>query len=193
MRSVPGRLGICALLLLSVVAPPAATAAETDSCFVPKSLTRVRPDADGDPIRVDVGVFLIDLVDVDELEESFTADFFVRLRWRDPRLSVEARGHALDDCTLELADIWHPDVHPVNLRGVTRERELDVDVMPDGTVQFSERILGEFSAVLDLNEFPFDTHTLRIQLASSEYGPLDVVFAIDETETGRMETASLGG
>ena len=39
---------------------------------------------------------------------------------------------------------------------------------------------------MDLNDFPFDTHTLRIQLASFEYGPPDVVFAIDETETGRM-------
>ena len=193
-RRIRRPVALISLLLLSMIAPAAAAvAAETDPCSIPESLTDIRPDADGDPIRVNLGIFLVDLVDIDELRESFTVDFFVRLRWRDPRLSVAALGHALDDCTLELADIWHPDVHPVNQRGIARERERDVDVMPDGTVRLRERILGELSASLNLNDFPFDSQTLQIQLASFEYGPADVVFAIDEAETGRMENAFLGG
>ncbi len=46
---------------------------------------------------------------------------------------------------------------------------------------------------MDLDDFPFDTQTLRIELASFEYGPPDVVFALDETATGRMEGAFIGG
>ena len=193
-RRIRRAVSLISLLLLSMIAPAAAAvAAETDPCSIPESLTDVRPDADGDPIRVNLGIFLVDLVDIDELRESFTVDFFVKLRWRDPRLSVAALGRALDDCTLELAEIWHPDVHPVNQRGIARERERDVDVMPDGTVRLRERILGELSASLNLNDFPFDTQKLQIQLASFEYGPADVVFAIDEAETGRTENAFLGG
>lgn len=193
MRGVSGRLGICTLLFLTVVAAPATAAAQVDPCSVPKSQTRVRPDPDGDPIRVEVGVLLIDIVDVDELHESFKADFILSLTWRDPRLSAAARGEAMDDCSLGLADIWDPDVHPVNQRGVTREPEQDVDIAPDGTARFTERVTGELSTSLDLNEFPFDTQRLRIQLASFEYGPQDVVFVVDEATTGRMEGMFIGG
>lgn len=186
---------LSALLLLTATALPFTftAAEETDPCSVSKSLTRVRPDPDGDPIRVEVGVFLIDIVDVDELKESFKVDFILSLAWRDPRLSAEARGRALDDCTLGLGDVWDPDVHPVNQRGVTREREQDVDIAPDGTVRFSERITGELSTSLDLNEFPFDTQRLRIQLVSFEYGPQDVIFDVDEAATARMENVFIGG
>ncbi len=92
-------------------------------------------------------------MDVDELQESFKADFLLSLSWRDPRLSAAARGGAMDDCSLGLADIWDPDVHPLNQRGVTREREQDVDIAPDGTARFSERVTGELSTSLDLNEY----------------------------------------
>ncbi len=132
-------------------------------------------------------------MDVDELKESFKVDLVLSLAWRDPRLSAEARGEAMDDCSLGLADIWDPDVHPVNQRGVTREGAQDVDIAPDGTVRFSERITGELSTSLDLDEFPFDTQSLRIQLASFEYGPNDIVFAVNEAETGRMEDVFIGG
>jgi len=187
------RLG--ALLLLAATALPftCTAAAETDPCAVTKSEIRVRPDPDGEPIRVEVGVFLIDIVDVDELKESFKVDLVLSLVWRDPRLSAEVRGEAMDDCSLGLGDIWDPDVHPVNQRGVTRERAQDVDIAPDGTVRFSERIMGELSASLDLDEFPFDKQWLRIQLASFEYGPQDVVFVVDESETGRIEDVFIGG
>jgi hypothetical protein len=193
MRCVVERFGICALVLLAMLASPTAAAAETEPCFIPKSLTRIRPDADGEPIRVDVGVYVLDLIDIDELQESFKVDFLLSLRWRDPRLSAEVRGPHMDDCTLGLVDIWDPAIHPVNQRGITRERERDVDIMPDGTVRFSERILGELSATMDLVDFPFDAQRLRIQLASFEYGPLDVVFVQDSTTTGLMEEAFIGG
>ena len=182
------------LLLMTTALPFTFTAAEeTDICSVSKSLTRVRPDPDGDPIRVEVGIYLIDVVDVDELKESFKVDLILSLMWRDPRLSAEARGGAMDDCSLGLGDIWDPDVHPVNQRGVTRESAQDVDIAPDGTVRFSERITGELSTSLDLDEFPFDTQWLRIQLASFEYGPQNVIFIVDESETGRMDDVFIGG
>jgi hypothetical protein len=168
-------------------------AAEADYCSVPKSLTRVRPDSGGDPVRVEVGVMLIDIFDVDELKESFKADFILSLSWLDPRLSAETLGQAIDDCRIGLSDIWNPNVHLVNRRGAIREGAQDVDITPDGTVRFSERITGEMSTTLDLKEFPFDTQGLRIQIASFEYGPQDVVFAVDEAKTGRIEELFIGG
>lgn len=186
----------CALFLIwaTLAVPALSVAAETsDPCAVPKSLTRIRPDSDGSPIPVRVGVLLIDLVDVDELQESFKVDFLLSLSWRDPRLAADARGGPMDDCVIGLTDIWNPDVHPVNQRGMSRESARDVDIAPDGSVTFSERILAELSTPLDLDDFPFDRQELKIQLISFEYGPEDVVFEQEERFTGQLESAFIGG
>lgn len=190
-----GRLTICLLLTGAFVTVDgvAAVGEAADPCSVHKSLARVRPDADGDPIPVKIGLLLIDVVDVDELQESFTVDFLLSMSWRDERLSAAARGAPMEDCVLGLADVWDPDVHPVNQRGITRERARDVDIAPDGTVSFSERILGELSTPLDLNDFPFDTQRLTIKLASFEYGPEDLVFIMDDAATGRVDDLFIGG
>jgi hypothetical protein len=164
-----------------------------DVCSIPAGLARIRPEPDGEPVRIAVGVFLFDVVGIYELEESFRVDFALSLRWRDPRLSAAARGGSLEDCRFGLADIWHPVVHPINQRGLTRERERDADIADDGTVQFSERINGELSSFLELGDFPFDAQRLKIQLASFEYGPEDVVFVVDEARTGRLEGMFLAG
>jgi hypothetical protein len=189
-----GRL-LCVVLAASSLVMGASTAAGqvNDLCSVPRSLERVRPDADGDPIPVKIGVLLIDVVDVNELQESFKVDFLLSMSWRDPRLSAAARGGPMDDCVLGLEDVWDPDVHPVNQRGVTRDRARDVDIAEDGTVNFSERILGELSTALDLQDFPFDTQRLTIKLASFEYGPEDMILIEDEATTGRVDDLFVGG
>lgn len=47
----------------------------SDGCVVPKNLTRARPNSAVEPIVVGVGVFLIDVIEVNEVEESFRVDF----------------------------------------------------------------------------------------------------------------------
>jgi len=136
------------------------------------------------PTTVEVGVFLIDLIKVNEVEESYGVDFTLRLSWRDSRLSAAERGSSLEDCRLKLSEIWHPQVDLINQRGVALSQNADVDISDDGTVRFSERLTGTLSSGLDLREFPFDTQRLRIQLASFEYGPEDVVFVVQEGRTG---------
>jgi len=165
----------------------------TDVYIISKTLTRIRPDHDGKPVQVEVGIFIIDVIDVDEVTESFEADFLLNLKWQDPRLSEVAFGFSLEDYKLSLSDIWHPSIHPINRRGLTREQVRDVDIDPEGTVRFSERIYGEFSSPLDLVEFPFDDQQLKIQLASFEYGPEDVIFIVDSAKTGRSDEILLGG
>ncbi len=189
------RLGLCVVLAAFFLAVGTAVAADPvgDPCSVPKTLERVRPDAGGAPVPVEIGVMLIDVVGVDEPQESFTVDFLLSMSWRDPRLSAAERGASMEDCVLGLADVWDPDVHPVNQRGVTRERARDVDIAADGTVWFTERILGELSAELDLQDFPFDTQELTIKLASFEYGPEDVRFVADDETTGRVDGLFVAG
>ena len=205
MRSSTRLLGLARAALLSLpwlwplaaVTPSGpAVAAETapeDTCSISRRLTRIRPDPDGEPVAVHVGIALIDLSEINEVAESFGVDFKLVLQWRDPRLAAEARGASLEDCRLGLADIWHPEIDLVNQRSIRRDPQRDVDVSADGTVQFSERIFAELHADLDLRPFPFDRQRLKIQLASFEYGPDDVVFVVDRASTGRLDAIRLAG
>ena len=160
-----------------------------DRCVVPKNLTRTRPNPDVEPVVVEVEVFLIDVIEVNEVKESFGVDFALSLSWRDPRLSAAERGASLEDCRVTLAEIWHPQVDLINQRGVAIAQNVDVDIDIDGTVSFSERLTGMLSSPLDLRQFPFDTQTLRIQIASFEYGPEDVKFVV--RERGRVGLAGI--
>ncbi len=107
----------------------------------------------------------------------------------------------MEDCRVTLAEIWHPQVDLINQRGVALlAQNVDVDIAIDGTVSFSERLTGMLSSPLDrltgmlsspldLRQFPFDTQTLRIQVASFEYGPEDVRFVV--RERGRVGLAGI--
>ncbi|MDH3771821.1 MAG: hypothetical protein OET79_12670 [Nitrospirota bacterium] len=85
------------LLCIAIFANGVASAADApsvqdDLCFIPPILTRSPPESNGQPVQVQIGVLLIDVVEINDVTESFTADFKVRIRWKDPRLSVAALG-----------------------------------------------------------------------------------------------------
>ena len=73
----------------------------------------VRPDPVGVPTEVSIGVFVLDLVVIDDLEQEFTADLFANVRWQDARLA--ASGASSAERVLPLAQVWNPAVKPVSM------------------------------------------------------------------------------
>jgi hypothetical protein len=189
-----------ALLLLcaTIFANGVASAADdlsrpTDPCFIPPLLTRNPPETNGQPVHVKIGILLIDVVEINDVTESFTADFKVRIRWKDPRLSAEALGHSLEHCRFPIDDVWNPDIQPINQRGTVSKGRLHSLVASDGTVSVVARVYTILSNPLNLHDFPFDTQHLRVQFASMKYNPSEVTFITDEARTGRLEGLSIPG
>jgi hypothetical protein len=184
---------LAAASLQGVSAAAQGPAVSADLCSIPKHLTRIRPNPGGEPVGVKVGITLIDVIELNDVAESFKVDFMLNLQWQDARLSASERGGSLEDCILGLNDIWNPHFQLVNRRGRILEQEQDVDIAADGTVRFVERIFGELSSPLDLHDFPFDVQRLPMQFASFIYGPEDVIFVADDTRTPRLESISQSG
>jgi len=184
---------LAAAFLSGVSAATPGPDVSADFCSIPKHLTRIRLNPDGEPVRVKVGITLIDIIDLNDVSESFKVDFVLNLQWQDPRLSASARGGSLESCILGLDDLWNPHVHLVNRRGGILEQEQDVDIAADGAVRYTERIFAELSSPLDLHDFPFDVQRLQMQFASFVYGPEDVIFVADDTRTPRLESISQSG
>jgi hypothetical protein len=166
---------------------------QDDPCFIPPVLTRSLPETNGQPVQVQIGVLLIDVVEINDVTESFTADFKIRIRWKDPRLSATALGHSLENCRFPIDDVWNPDIQPINQRGTVHKGKLQSLVASDGTVSVVARLYSILSNPLDMHDFPFDTQHLRIQFASMKYNPNEITFITDEARTGRLEGLSIPG
>jgi len=128
---------------------------------------KTRPNEKEGPTKVSVAFYIIDIEDIDNKKQSFTADVVIRLKWNDPRLS-DAKG------PIPLNAIWNPNVQIYNLRdSETRLPEI-VTILNDRTVQYTQRYYAKLSSHLDFKDFPFDEQTLSISLLAFGFTPNEV-------------------
>ena len=158
------------LLIWFVIAIRLAQSAEA-----PASIDR--PAADTGPTQVSVGIWIVDITNIDSAQQNFTADIATTLRWKDPRLSHTGSG--VTHYTLD--QIWHPRVGIANeTSSVTRKLSDSVDVESDGTVIYRQRFVGAFTQSLRLQSFPFDRQTFRLHFVAVRYRTNEVLFVPDE-------------
>lgn len=158
MRRIPFLLAI--LLAVPAGAPFVASDPAADSNVL------TRPGAADGPTRVTLGLFLIDLIDVSGPDQSFQADLFIRAGWNDPRLAGRWDGTR----TVALSQIWHPTFQIVNQRGVTDALPPELLVEPDGRVTYRHRVIGRFSARMELQDFPLDHQRFQVRIVTPGMG-----------------------
>jgi hypothetical protein len=146
-----------------------------------------RPGAEDGPIRISVGLYLVDLVDIDDAERLLTADFVVWVSWSDPRLAKT--GTALR--RYPSGEVWTPGVIIRNERSLRRSLPEIVDVDADGNVLYRQRYTGTVTSITDLSDFPFDRQVLRIQVVAGGLTTDEVEFEIQPTRTGRADELSV--
>jgi len=144
-------------------------------------------------VVVGVRALVLKVFQIDEANQTFKVDAVLGLNWQDARLSADARGSGLSDCDLSVDDIWHPDVRALNQRAVVRRLGDRVTVANDGRVAYSQQILADYSADLDLTGFPFDTQRLAIRLASFQYGVDDITFQPEVIDVAELPDRDLAG
>ena len=142
------------------------------------------------PIPVDVGIFVIDVSEVDDAAQTFRVDFHLSARWHDEQL---ADPDSTRIRRLALSDVWHPQLGIRNRRNVELLFPMEVEVDRDGNAHYRQRISGELSARLDLRDFPFDRQVLPIEVASLRYGPEEVSLEVDTERTGSLDRFTLPG
>ena len=157
------KLSILSLLLISTMTVAAAGADE---------LTGTRPGTEGQPLTMHGALVLLDVSKIDGADQSFTADVFMLLQWKDERLASETNGLR----RMPLDSVWNPRIQIINQRRIWKTFPEEVDVSPDGTVIFRQRYYGIFSSPLDLHDFPLDHHPFRLQVVIPGYGPEEIEF-----------------
>lgn len=149
------------------------------------------------PTKVEVGMYLISLVEVSAPSESFPtfkAEIFLDLEWHDPRLafSEESIGTEREvflehEAELELERIWWPDIEFENEQGERHTESRELVIHHDGHVEYSERFQGVFTVDMELIKFPFDHQNLTIHAESFSWDDRYVVFEPLPEKTGFNE------
>ena len=157
------------------------------------SLVTQRPDPDGVPTRVSIGFFIIDVVEIDDVAQTFKTDVIATISWTDPRLALPPDAVDRADRIFALGQLWNPALTLVNRRNADILAPDLARVTADGGVTFEARRFAELASPLDLKDFPFDTQVLRMDIASTRYGPDEVELVVDDATSGRLGNFSLSG
>jgi hypothetical protein len=122
------------------------------------------------PTEVTVSFDVLQITAIDDADEQFHFDGYVRKAWIDPRLrydsSVLDRPHCdvpnpAEVCGAE-GGIWCPELQFMNdVSDIQPDRDA-LRVFPNGRVEYRARYTGDFSTDLDLRRFPFDSQKLLI-------------------------------
>ncbi len=168
-------------------------AALANTCSIPSDIVVARPDPVGVPTEITVGVFVIDIIGINNATQAFSADLHVSVGWQDKRLSQESLGYSLENCRVNFLDIWHPYLGILNQRSMTKVFDDIVQIDREGNVLYRQRGIGELTAPVDLKNFPFDHQLFSISIASFRYASDEVSLVVDESRTGRLGRFSLAG
>lgn len=151
----------------------------SEACPTPNVRTDVRPDPDGPPTKISVGLRLIDLIGIDDVSQTLTGDIAIQLTWTDPRLED------LAGCKIELADIWDPNLDFSNSGRLNGKLPEIVRIGSGGLVTYAQRFYGSLATYHNLRDFPFDKQLFRIWLMSLIHDETEVALTVDEAVTGR--------
>ena len=130
--------------------------------FCEESSITSPPDTTNGPVIVNVTMKLLDINEIDGASQSFNANVFFELEWVDRRLVHKGK----DERKVKLDEIWHPNMEFANETFLRRTFPRIAYVSPEGKVTFFQRMVGDFSQALTLNEFPFDVQTIELVLVA---------------------------
>jgi hypothetical protein len=152
------------------------------------------PNPPSSPTVVKVGIFLADIVDLDEVNETFQAEIVVVAQWEDPRLAFDPAEQGTDMKLFqgqfqfnEVFSGWWPQLLIVNEIGTGDINAITIEVHPDGRVRYMEQRNVTLETPMELRAFPFDTQTLEAKMIAFGNYSGQVLLEVDELALGATE------
>ncbi|MFM9035137.1 MAG: hypothetical protein ACKOQ4_12800 [Mycobacterium sp.] len=134
--------------------------------------------------KVTVGVYINDLQDLDLATDSYTVDFYLWMRWRNPKIDPSQTIETMNSNAFQ-------NTTSSATGGVTGKPLYPEPIaQPDGSRYQILRYQGVFSRRMNLEKFPFDTQNLVLVFEDSiaalprlEYVPDTVPVALNQAVT----------
>jgi gamma-aminobutyric acid receptor subunit beta len=182
-----------ALLLSPFMALSVSAQGGAEPCTLVNYDPTVRPDPEGKPTAVRVGIYVVEIDQIDNVEQSFRIDFFVILSWHDARLGDVVRHAGRNRCVLPRLAVWEPRLVLFNRRDLTPQLPDVVTVDNEGNARYVQRLYGDLRSPLDLRDFPTDSQVLPVTAISIEYGPDQLRLDFNEEAPSRGDDFLIPG
>ncbi|MBS0603660.1 MAG: hypothetical protein JSS60_01340 [Verrucomicrobia bacterium] len=133
------------------------------------------------PVTVLTKCYLTKLFAINAAHETFDAEFYLTLHWKDPRLVFDGGTQGNSQLYLEeavkdkLKTIWWPQLEYTNAQTMHINNQI-LEIYPDGSVDYHMSVLGTFSSPMNFSDFPFDTQILKITIDSFVWDKNALVF-----------------
>lgn len=134
-----------------------------------------------EPRQVELGVYILDILEIDEPAAQFAVQLLVGTYWQDPSVAFEGTQPRVwrEEAALEEANaMWRP---MVEFNRTTAPAEIEHSILrihPDGRVEFERQMNVRLATDLDLRRLPFDTQRLQLELESFQYQAHEVAFML---------------
>ena len=153
--------------------------------------TGITPPPGETPVPVQVGIYLIDITNIDETRNTFEVELDVLVRWTDPRMAFDPEAAGTDRRVYvgPKADkffdgLWTAQIvlaNPVGQMGIGARK---ITVHADGRMEISALVNSTLRTNLDYRRFPFDSQVLPIILESFAWNNQVVELVTDPDRTG---------
>jgi hypothetical protein len=177
---------IVKLLLIAVflllVFPPVLRAATRGPGEPPVLVTYQAPP--GHDVKVRVGLYLLNLVALDEVHQTFTCTGYLTEKWKDPRLAFSSSESTQAKHYYHREDVWFPLLQFDNSAAPRTEASYLLAVAPDGAVEYVEKFAVRLSSNMGLRAFPFDSQELNVYIHPFAGDVGRVVLTVDPDSTG---------
>ncbi|MEE9141882.1 MAG: hypothetical protein V3U59_04145, partial [Gammaproteobacteria bacterium] len=133
----------------------------------------VVPPVEGEPVQVQAGIYVVDIANINEVNNTFHVEMDMIATWNDPRLAFDRVEAGSDRRVLLgtesakfLERLWSPNMVPENAIGPYNMIRLKTTIFSDGKITLEARLAITLSAILDYRRFPFDKQILPIRIGS---------------------------
>jgi len=143
------------------------------------------------PKQIDVGIYVINIEEVNSAKQSYKATLALDMKWNDPTLICASSEDKDKIRKFNLEEIWNPSMVILNEQRVFKQYQYKVWVDCLGNVEYGLILYGDFETIANIKEFPFDQRPLKIEIVSTEYETSELQFVNNKTITGRDEHFSV--
>ena len=148
------------------------------------------PNPDG-PVLVDLGLYIVQITAINIADNTFRIEGFLDLIWCDSRLAYSSSETGRQEeifleeaANNKIEEIWWPDIEFTNQAGAPDIENMELIILPDGTINYQERFSVELEAHYDLRQFPFDRQLLEIEIESFAWDSEYLVLHQEEDKIG---------
>ena len=139
------------------------------------------------PQKIVIGAYINDIQELDTERGSFTIDFYLWFRWKDPQVDPTDSIEVMNSNAME-----NTTSSPTG--GVSGRPFPDPPAdMPDGSKYQGFRYQGVFSQNMNLHRFPFDIQNLTVQLEDIDQDSRQLEFVPDKEPVTISDQVTIPG